>query len=408
MDRHRLGGWLPVRTVTTTVRVLLVVGAGLLITELVMTPTWADRWSLLAIYLGAALATLAVAWFLRRFYLPRVKSLRTAVLAVAVAAVSVAAVSVALSSGFMFFSAHDLRLLGVALALGFGLAVVMSIAVTRPLADDLRSLADAARQVAAGDLTPATDSARSDEVGAVAAAMDGMIEQLRDNEAARARSDAARRHFLAAVSHDLRTPLSSIQAALEALEDGMVDDPDRYYRAMGADIGLLRSLVDDLFLMTRLEAGDAALDQVPVDLAELADEAVEAMTPMAARRNITLELTSPDGVYAVGSPTALSRVIRNLLDNAIRHAPSASKVSVTLANGDWASVVVADMGEGFDPGFIDEAFESFRRDDPARTRAAGGAGLGLAIAKGVVEAHGGRIWAEPGPGGRVAFEIPNA
>ncbi len=393
---------------TTTVRVLLVVGGGLLITELVMTPSWADRWSLLAIYLGAAVATLAVAWFLRRFYLPRVKSLRTAVLAVAVAAVSVAAVSVALSSGFMFFSAHDLRLLGVALALGFGLAVVMSIAVTRPLADDLRSLADAARHVAEGDLSTATESARSDEVGTVAAAMDGMIEQLRDNEAARARAEAARRHFLAAVSHDLRTPLASIQAAVEALEDGMVDDPDRYYRAMQADIGLLRSLVDDLFLMTRLEAGDAALDHVPVDLAELADEAVEAMTPIAARRQISLELSSPDGVHAVGSPTALSRVIRNLLDNAIRHAPSASKVSVTLANGDWASVKVTDMGDGFDPAFIDEAFDSFRRDDPARTRAAGGAGLGLAIAKGVVEAHGGRIWAEPGPGGRVGFEIPNA
>jgi signal transduction histidine kinase len=188
----------------------------------------------------------------------------------------------------------------------------------------------------------------------------------------------------------------------------MVDEPARYYRAMHADLGILRSLVDDLFLMTRLEAGDALPDRESVDIAELADDAVAAMTPVAERRGIALELTSPRGVTAMASPMALARVIRNLIDNAIRHAPADSVVSVTVANGDRASVTVADTGHGFAPDFIEVAFDSFSRNDPARTRSAGGAGLGLAIAKGVIDAHGGRIWAEPGPGGFVGFEIPRS
>ncbi len=391
---------------TTAIRAVLVVGLGLLITELVMTPSWSDRWALLAIYAGAAVATLSVAWFLRRSYLPRARSLSNAVLVVAVAAVLVAAVSVALSSGFMFFSAHDLRLLGVAMTLGFGLAVVMTIAVTRPLADDLRALSDTASRVAGGDLGHRVDVHRSDEVGDVAEAMQTMIEQLQANEAARVRAEDARRVFLAAISHDLRTPLASLQAAVEALDDDMVDEPARYYRAMQADLALLRSLVDDLFLMTRLEAGDAPLEHEPLDLSELADEAVEAMTPVAARRQIRLELASPGAVGTVGSPTALSRVMRNLIENAIRHAPPASTVNISIARGAEAVVTVSDDGAGFDAAFVEQAFESFTRSDVARRRASGGAGLGLAIAKGVVEAHDGAIWAEPGPGGRVVFRIP--
>ena len=391
---------------TYFVRLAVVLGVGLLITELVMTPNWSERWSLLAIYLGAAGATWVVSWGLRRYLLPRTRSLRSAVLAVAIAAVSVAAISVALSSGFMFFSPHDLRLLGVALALGVGLAVVMSIGVTMPLADDLRVIADTARSVASDDLTVRTGLRRHDEVGAVAEAMDGMIERLEDNEASRQRAEAARRHFLAAVSHDLRTPLSSLQAATEALEDGMVDDPGRYYRAMHGDLELLSGLVDDLFTLTRVESGDAGLDHEPIDLAELADEAVEAMTRVAERADVQLELTSPAGVKVVGSAKDLSRVMRNLIDNAIRYAPAGSTVEVVVTDTAVARVEVTDQGPGFAEDFIDSAFDSFSRDDPARTRAAGGAGLGLAIAKGVVEAHGGHIWAAPGPGGRVAFEVP--
>jgi signal transduction histidine kinase len=392
--------------VSIFIRLAVVVGIGLLITELVMTPSWSERWTLAAIYLGAAGATLVVSWGLRRYFLPRARSLRAAVVAVAVAAVSVAAISVALSSGFMFFSPHDLRLLGVALTLGVGLAVVMSIGVTRPLADDLETIAGTAGGVTRGDLSVRTGLVRRDEVGAVAAAMDGMIERLSDNEAARERAEEARRHFLAAVSHDLRTPLASLQAATEALEDGMVDEPARYYRAMHADLELLSGLVDDLFTMTRVASGDAALDHEPVDLAELADEAVEAMMRVADRSGITLDLTTNAGVKVVGSPKDLSRVIRNLIDNAIRYSPHGSTVQVEVVEGATARVSVTDDGPGFAPDFIQSAFDSFTRDDPARTRAAGGAGLGLAIAKGVVEAHGGRIWAEPGPGGRVVFEIP--
>lgn len=381
--------------------------AAIVVTELVMQPSWSERWALTGIYAGIVAAAVTAALLVQHLYLPRAKSLRSAMLVVALVAVSVASVSVAVSSGLMFFSAHDLRLLLVSLALGFGLAMVLSWAITRPLQRDLETLARAARSVAAGDLDGTTGVRREDEVGAVAEAMDGMMVRLSHAHADRARLEDARQHFLAAVSHDLRTPLASLQAALEALEDGMVEDEQRYFRAMHGDLDLLRSMVDDLFLMTRLEAGDAALERVPLDLAELADDAVEAMGYVAQKRQVDVALETDGLVKAVGAPQALSRVIRNLLDNAIRHAPPETTVRVHVANGGpSASVRVTDEGTGFDEDFVHEAFDSFTRADPARTRGAGGAGLGLAIAKGVIDAHGGRIWAEPGPGGSVVFEVP--
>ncbi len=108
----------------------------------------------------------------------------------------------------------------------------------------------------------------------------------------------------------------------------------------------------------------------------------------------------------VGGAAALGRVIRNLLNNAIRHSPDAAEVVVTVSNGSDATLVVADHGPGFSAGMIDRAFEQFVTGDPARSRESGGTGLGLAIARGIVAAHGGSIWAEPGPGGRVAFRLP--
>jgi signal transduction histidine kinase len=111
-------------------------------------------------------------------------------------------------------------------------------------------------------------------------------------------------------------------------------------------------------------------------------------------------------VRANGAPHALTRVIRNLIDNAIRYAPPATTVRVSVSNGNAARVEVTDEGAGFDPEFVDRAFETFTKADSARSRAEGGAGLGLAIARGLIEAHGGRIWAAAGPGGRVTFELP--
>jgi signal transduction histidine kinase len=167
-------------------------------------------------------------------------------------------------------------------------------------------------------------------------------------------------------------------------------------------------LVDDFFLLARIESGRLDLHPVPVDLTEVADEAVEALAPAATAAGVELALDASTHVRVHGNPTALGRVVRNLIDNAIRHAPAGSVVRVAVASEGRPSIRVLDEGPGFPPDFGDEAFARFTRADASRNRATGGAGLGLAIARGLVEAHGGRIWIEAPPGGRVAFELPAA
>jgi signal transduction histidine kinase len=175
---------------------------------------------------------------------------------------------------------------------------------------------------------------------------------------------------------------------------------------MGRDVAVLSSLVEDLFLLSRLEEGSVEMERAPIDITELADEAIEVLAPVAASADVQLELVADQRVVAMGGSEAVSRVLRNLLDNAIRFAPSGSAVTIEVRNEDGAAVRVLDGGPGFDPEFVGSAFERFSRGDPSRERATGGSGLGLAIARGFIEALNGSIWAEPGPGGCVGFRLP--
>jgi signal transduction histidine kinase len=294
-----------------------------------------------------------------------------------------------------------------ALGFGVGLGVVLAITVAGPLTADLRALAAAAGDVARGDLSVRTRIERADEVGVLARAIDTMVVRLGDLQRERERDEAARRQLFASISHDLRTPLASLQAATEALQDGVAADPDRYLRSMANDLDLLRGMVDDLFLVSRLDAGAVQLEPMAVDLVELADGAVEAMASVAARGVVDLAVDAGGPVHVTADPRAVTRVLRNLIDNAVRHAPPGSTVTVEVRDGSRHSVRVIDEGPGFDPAFAPLAFDVFSRADDARTRS-GGTGLGLAIAKGLVEAHGGDIWVDAGDGGVVGFSLPGA
>ena len=381
-----------------------VVVAALAVTELTMQPSAADRTALLVIFGSIAAATGLASWLLPRAT-NRFRTLRHTVLLVSMAAVAVVAVAVAVSAQLMFLSSHDLRLVVVAVGLGVVLGALLAATISRPLAADLEQLAGTARKVGQGDLSAWAGLDRPDEVGTVAVAMDGMIEALRAAERERDQVEDARRAFLAAIGHDLRTPLTSLKATIEALQDGVAEEPERYLRSMLADLDLLSGLVEDLFLLAQIEAGKLDLHAEPVDLSDLADEAVEAMTPVARQRGVEIEIMTDHHITVLGSERELGRVIRNLLDNAIRYAPPSSRVQVEVGNGPReATVRIVDEGPGF-PDNVD-VFESFAKGDAARTRTHGGAGLGMAIAKGLVEAHGGSIAIEPGPGGRVAFRLP--
>lgn len=338
----------------------------------------------------------------------RTRSLRHLVLAITLASLAIGAVAALMLARLMVLDAEQARTTIAVLATTAVFATVLAVVASVPLGRDAERLERAVRQLESGDRTGRTGVQRSDELGHVARALDELTERLDTLERERASFESERQIMLSSVGHDLRTPLSALRAAIEALADGVAPDPERYLRAMSHDVEALSSLVDDFFLLSSIESGRLELPSHVVDLSELADEAVEALSPAAAARNVALRLRTPGGVPVTGNATAIGRVIRNLLDNAIRHAPTGSTVEVVVDRSRRPTVRVIDEGPGFPPEFTSHAFERFARADPSRTRATGGAGLGLAIARGLVEAHGGRIWIEDAPGGTVAFELSSS
>jgi two-component system sensor histidine kinase BaeS len=355
---------------------------------------------------GVAAFALGAAVVLHRLN-RRIRSLRFQVLAITLTALLVGAASAAAMAYLMVLDRSQLGTVLWILAIAGVAAVGLSFFATAPLGRDVRTLEDTVRRVEQGDREVRTDIDRVDELGHVARALDQLTVRLGLLEQERSRFEDERAAMLSSVSHDLRTPIAALQAAVEALADGIAPDPQRYLASMQRDIDALASLVEDLFMLVRLDSGRYEMPASSVDLAELADEAIEALTPVADDRGVAVSLDATGGVWVHGNAAALGRVIRNLLDNAIRHAPAGSTVEV-IVQGDQPRLRVSDSGPGFPPAFADQAFEHFSRADSSRNRETGGAGLGLAIARGVVESHGGRIWVESPPGGHVAFELPAA
>jgi two-component system sensor histidine kinase BaeS len=383
------------------VLIVLVLGglaAALLITEAAMQPEPRDRLVLAGIYVLSGLATVGLfAWV--RWMSLRTRRMSTALQLIALGAVAAVGVAVVLAAATMFLSDHDRNLVLVALALGLGLGTALAVVLGEAAGRDIRSLARLAGHVADGNFTATEPVQRNDEIGDLSESLHAMAQQL-------ASTEEERRVLLASIGHDLRTPLAAMQAQIEAVIDGVVPADRSVMDSLQRDVAHLSRLVEDLFLFARMEAGTLALEPDRVDLTELADEAVEAMTPVAAKRSIDLRVTSTAPVEVVADPWALGRVLRNLLENAIRHSPPSSSVTVSVDNlGERSTIRVIDEGDGFPSGIREHAFDRFTRGDAARQTSNGGSGLGLAIARGIVEAHGGVIAIEDGPGGRVAFTL---
>jgi len=358
------------------------------------------------LFIGLAAGTIVVALVIPRF-IARIRSLRREILAVALAAMVTAGTTIAVSAGLTFLQRGQLALLLVVSLMGAAFGLVVEYAVARGLAVDARELRSAAARVAQGDLSARSGVERADEIGQAARAIDMMAARLAALEAERINERTARQAFLAAIGHDLRTPLAALRAALDALEDDLAPEPRRYFAAMRKDIEAMRRLSDDLFLLARIEAGPLEFERVPADLAELADEAVEALTPVAVQESVTLRVSMKGFTMSEVGISEISRALRNLLDNAIRHAPPDTEVVLRLVEQDGGVVIrVVDRGDGFSDELRARIFSTAARPIRSEGRPLGGTGLGLTIAKGLVEAHGGRIWVEPGPGGHVAMWIP--
>ncbi len=229
-------------------------------------------------------------------------------------------------------------------------------------------------------------------------------------ERSRREVEAARRRLVASVSHDLRTPLASLRLLVESIDDGIVtgETRDRYLGEIRIHVAALSALIDDLFELSRIEAGDISWTMSQVELHELVGDTVAAMRGPAAARGVALSADLPPGeLTAQANAEKLQRVLFNLIQNAIRHTPADGSVTVRARTADGGvEVEVADDGEGISPVDGDQAFDAFYRGEDAPARDEDGAGLGLAISRAIVEAHGGRIWLEPAaPGTRVRFTL---
>lgn len=350
---------------------------------------------------------IAIAVFPRIF---RRLSLRRAVPGLALIGPALALAGGLLGSGAMILSGRDVWYSLVVAVSAAVAAAVVGLQLAVPVATDLERVSSTVQAVARGERQIRTEVERPDEIGHLSAAVDDLIVSLARAEAQRQAADEERGAVVGALSHDLRTPLASLLVSLDAIEDG-VGDPQAHLRAMRGNVLALERLIGDLFLLARAEAGSLALHFEAIDLAELLDETVEAVAPVAAQRSVRVRSVTPPvtaggPVLVDGDHTALGRVFRNLVDNAIRYSPDAGRVDVAhhLIDG-GVRVEVRDEGSGFPAEFVPRALERFSQADDARSNQ-GAAGLGLAIADALVAAHGGRVLVRPGPGGLVEVDLP--
>ncbi len=318
-----------------------------------------------------------------------------------------------LTARLMFASKHDLLLATVLLVFAGGMAMTLGYFLSSTLTDRIRLLEGASRELASGDLSTRVPVQGRDEVAALAAAFNQMAVQLEGAARQQQEAERLRADLIAWVGHDLQTPLASIRAILEALADGVVDDPQvvqRYLKTAQRDVRSLSLLIDDLFQMAQIEAGGLKLDLAPNSISDLISDTLESFSALAVQQQVWLSgsVASDVDPVRIDGPR-IGRVLNNLVGNALRHTPAEGKVEVRARrDGSRVEVSVSDTGEGIRPEDVPHVFDQFYRGEKSRSRATGGAGLGLAISQGIVRAHGGeiRVESEMGHGTRFIFTLP--
>ena len=307
---------------------------------------------------------------------------------------------VASSLGGVYSTLHRLLLIElIATAAVLAALAALALWVVRLGLRPLREIEATAAAITAGDLSHRVDhpDART-EVGRVGSALNEMLDRIES-------SDRRLRRFVADASHELRTPLAAVRAYAELFARGAAARPEDLERSMSGitrEAERMSLLVDDLLLLARLDEG-RPLEQKPVDLAEVVQEAVDAARVVEPDRPIELSL---EPATVTGDEIRLRQVLDNLLANARTHTPAGTPVSIELRRADGrATLTVTDRGPGLTEEQSTRVFERFYRADSSRTRASGGAGLGLSIVAAVTEAHGGTVETLPTPGGGATFVI---
>jgi signal transduction histidine kinase len=398
-------------------RILLALASALALIAILMNPPWEDLWQL-AMLLGlTALGSLAIGSLAHQLgWWRRLGSLRLSLTLGYALAAGLTLLNVWVTARLMFISEHDLALGGILLLFAGAISVAFGASLSANIARAVDKLVSAARRLSEGTFSVRVEITGRDELARLSDSFNAMAERLEQADEDARRLEAARRDLVAWVSHDLRTPLSALQAMTDAMVEGVVTDPEevqRYLNQCQVAIRRMNDLIDDLFQLAQVDAGHLDLQFEPCNLSDLVSDAIGGFSANVQAKNVSITGEVDPALDPVWiAPREISRVLHNLLENALRHTPAGGKIHVQgrLQDG-IAHLSIQDTGEGVGPEDLPRMFERFYRGEKSRSRDGfqrGGAGLGLAIARGFIEAHGGRIWAEstPGAGTTMHFELP--
>lgn len=285
------------------------------------------------------------------------------------------------------------------------IAVAITFFLSRRILAPVKALTSAAKRLGRGDFSQRVQVKDRSELGELGRAFNGMASDLE-------RTEKLRRNMVADVAHELRTPLSNVRGYLEAIRDGVIKPDANTIRSLSEEAMLLSRLVDDLQDLALAEAGELKLVCQTEDVSELVNQTVATVQAQATAKGLSVSIDLSDRLPPVNIDYhRISQVLRNLLENAVAHTAKGGAITVAAKQQDnWVELSVTDTGEGIPADDLPNIFERFYRVDKSRTRATGGSGLGLTIAKRLVEAHGGKIevQSELGKGSRFSFTIPVA
>jgi len=391
------------------------VAAGILVAQLLIQPPASDLRAL-ALYMSLSSIVTVVGGVLGVLAADNAGALtlRAKIAVSGVIGALVGLFNVLIVSQLMFVStAHDLRLLIALITVSATISLGFSMWVASTVTHRLEAVASGVRTLALGRYDSRVDGIGQDEVARLAADVNILAGRLQAAEEQRAALEQERRDFTVAISHDLRTPLASIRAMAEALDDGVVTSDaelQRYHGAIRREVERLGRMIDDLFQLSQMDTGALRLDKQPIALEEVATEVVEAMQAQATARGIALSLQAEGDVPVTPLDGALlERAIRNLVSNALEYTPAGGAVMVLVRrDADALTLEVRDTGQGIRAEDLPRVWDRFFRAERSRRRlsdGSDGAGLGLAIVRGIIEAHGGSVGVRSVPERETVFTV---
>ena len=369
----------------------------------------------LAITLAVGGAAILLLMALRR------SSLIVQMLVLVAAALLSVVLSMVGASWLMYISEHDLTVALHVAAISSVVSLALAAALGAVIVRNARALSHAARSIGAGERVDAVRLQSGAELTALGGELVATSAKLAESRERERRIEESRRELVAWIAHDLRTPLAGIMSMAESLEDEVATDPQRYHRQMREQVSRLSAMVDDLFELSKIDSGALRLRLEDISLYDVISDAVADLRPISRGRDIRIETDVATEVVVRADPRELSRAVSNLLLNAIQHTPPGSPITVTAAVAEGrASIAVIDAGGGidevdltrvFDPGWRGEAARTPQPAVPATAHPArsSGAGLGLAIVRGIAAAHQGEVTVRNVPGGcRFDLILPRA